>query len=181
MKLPRDKIVFICSLFLISIYFYGGDNLYAESSEHEKAPTAQVKKKRQRKVKVEAHDDDVKGPAPISGENNLKDDFSGIASQDGIQTVLVLDSSRSMNKTDPKRVRDQGARLFLQFLEPSDFFSIVQFSDEAKVVVPFSLMSKVTSEELASSLSSIENDGNFTDFLSGIELAESLFDESQNP
>ena len=122
-----------------------------------------------------AHDD--KHPKALSGDRDLVGE-SGVPDDEVIQAVLVLDNSRSMLKTDPTRIRDQGAKLFLQFLEQSDYFSIVQFAEDSKVVVPFTKISQTKGEEISESLKSIVNDGNFTDFLSGIEIAQSLFEEN---
>ncbi len=144
-----------------------------------KSPIAS-KPRKKRIRKVDPSKKEFEEPKALTGEKDFSDKDAPELDE-SIETVIVLDNSRSMTKTDPKRIRDQGAKLFLQFLEPSDHFSIVQFADEAKVVVPFIKLSNTTPEDVSDALKSINNDGNFTDFLSGIELAQSLFDESKNP
>lgn len=150
-----------------------------EDEKTEEGAQKIIKKEGKKKEKESARDSGhAKTPKPLTGTKNLTSNLPALV-QDTIQTVIVLDSSRSMNKTDPKRIRDQGAKLFLQFLEPSDYFSIIHFADEAKVILPFSQLSKVpTAEEVSDGLKSVANEGNFTDFLSGIELAQSLFEET---
>lgn len=165
---------------IIPIFTY--DNCRAEDhpKKTESAAKNVVKKRVKKKEPVhnsEHNSSHEKAPKPLTGTKDLTQSTPTLV-QDAIQTVIVLDNSRSMNKTDPERIRDQGAKLFLQFLEPSDYFSIINFAEEAKVILPFSQLAKVPPEEISDGLKSITNDGNFTDFLSGIELAQSLFEET---
>jgi uncharacterized protein (TIGR03503 family) len=170
------KKIFVIRIFIIFLLSFGlSQNIYAETKVEKKVVA--VKKKRIKKNLNDSQEEKVKNPEALMGENNLSAENFKIEDV-GTQAVLVLDSSRSMNKTDPKKIRDQGVRLFLQFLEPQDSFAIIQFSEESKVVQPFSKISQTSSEEIAITLKDIQNDGNFTDFLSGIELAESLFAEN---
>lgn len=179
-------VCFLCMLFHFELRAENSSHGAEKKSTHSpsKATSAKPKKVRVSKetkggdAKTHKDHDEVKHPKPIVGDKDLFGE-SGIPEDEVIQAVLVLDNSRSMLKTDPQRIRDQGAKLFLQFLEPGDYFSIVQFAEDAKVVVPFTQLSKATGEDISDSLKSIVNDGNFTDFLSGVELAQSLFEESK--
>ncbi|NOX08487.1 MAG: VWA domain-containing protein [Gammaproteobacteria bacterium] len=57
------------------------------------------------------------------------------AQTDGIDAVLVLDSSGSMQDTDPDRLRVPAAKLFLSLLGKDDRAGVISFSDEAYPVV----------------------------------------------
>jgi uncharacterized protein (TIGR03503 family) len=60
-----------------------------------------------------------------------------LAKDSGLDTLLILDSSGSMRRTDPNRLRDQGAKLFIRFLGEGDRVAIFQFDREAKKVLDF--------------------------------------------
>ncbi len=94
-----------------------------------------------------------------------------------LDAVLVLDASGSMLLTDPQRLRDQGAKLFTQFLKSDDRLAIVQFSQTASIVRPLTPYTKDQSESVAQDIQKIETLGTYTDLLSGIKLAKSLLEE----
>lgn len=95
-----------------------------------------------------------------------------------IDAVLVLDGSGSMRVTDPGRLRDEGAKLFLEFLKPGDRVAIVEFSGEAKTVRPLSPFERGTISAVASDVERVGNSGQFTDILAGLKLARSLLTEA---
>ncbi len=49
--------------------------------------------------------------------------------KDGIDMVLVMDSSGSMKKTDPKTLRKPAAKLFITLLKEKDRVGVISFSD----------------------------------------------------
>ncbi len=116
------------------------------------------------------------GASVYAAQRELKTDTS-----DKVDAVLVLDASGSMLVTDPARLRDQGAKLFLQSLRPEDRVALVQFSREASIVRPLQLYSKEQSPEIERDLGKIENTGAYTDLLSGIKLAKSVLEASPRP
>ena len=76
-----------------------------------------------------------------------------------------------MRATDPKRLRDQGANLFLQFLKSGDRVGAVQFDKDAKVLVPLTPFDSGVAEKLKSTFAQIPNDGLYTDIGAGIQSA----------
>ncbi|MEW5746703.1 MAG: VWA domain-containing protein [Nitrospirota bacterium] len=78
---------------------------------------------------------------------------------EGFDIVLLLDSSGSMRKTDPKNYRTAAARLFISLLGKNDRISIVSFGDSAHRLLPltqntpahrdrlFATLGKVSSKE----------------------------------
>lgn len=88
-----------------------------------------------------------------------------------IDAVLLLDASRSMQRTDPKRLRDQAAKLFLRFLSNSDRVAIVQFDRDAKTLVGFTPISPETVAALDEQIKDVPTEGGFTDLNAGLQEA----------
>ncbi|MCB0317993.1 MAG: VWA domain-containing protein, partial [Bdellovibrionales bacterium] len=84
---------------------------------------------------------------------------------DALDAVLVLDASGSMRTSDPKRLRDEGAKLFVQFLKPGDRLGIIEFSNAAKVLRPLSEFSRDSNQKLNEEVSKAGNSGQYTDLL----------------
>ncbi|HMO19007.1 MAG TPA: vWA domain-containing protein [Oligoflexia bacterium] len=161
------------SIRIISSLAYAADKKPSKPSSGGK----RVVKKKRAPVSSEVLTPEI-APTPI-GSGKSFDDRSSIAKP--VDAILVLDSSRSMKRNDPERLRDQGARLFLQFLEPGDRFAIIDFAEEASVLFPFTPVQNTTPKEISDLLESIENEGNFTDFLSPLELSLELFETDLRP
>jgi len=95
-----------------------------------------------------------------------------------VDAILLLDSSGSMLVNDPQRLRDEGARLFAQFLKSGDSLAIIDFADEAKVVRPLTPYDPEQLDEVTRLISSIRTEGQFTDLLQGIEKASAILNEA---
>jgi Mg-chelatase subunit ChlD len=54
----------------------------------------------------------------------------------GADIVLLIDSSGSMKKTDPKDYRKEAARLFISLLGAEDNVGVVSFGDSARQLIP---------------------------------------------
>ncbi len=93
-----------------------------------------------------------------------------------VDAVLVLDGSGSMRVTDPGRLRDEGAKLLLEFLKPGDRVAIVEFSGDAKVVRPLGPFERDTIGAVSADVERVGNSGQFTDILAGLKLARSILD-----
>lgn len=102
-------------------------------------------------------------------------------STERVDAVLLLDSSGSMLQTDPKRLRDEGAKLFLQFLRPEDRIAIMQFDREAKLLRPFSEFSKEEISAIANDIGKVSTEGTYTDLLAGIQAASDLLKKEKRP
>ena len=82
----------------------------------------------------------------------------------GADIVLLLDSSGSMKKTDPKDYRKEAARLFVSLLGSEDSVAVVSFGDSARQLIPltpndqknrpllFGAIKKITSKELSTDI-----------------------------
>ncbi|NDC38780.1 MAG: VWA domain-containing protein, partial [Proteobacteria bacterium] len=79
-----------------------------------------------------------------------------------------------MLQTDPKRLRDEGAKLFLQFLRPEDRIAIMQFDKEAKLLRPLSTFTPEIASAVAADISKVSAQGVYTDILAGVQAAGEL-------
>lgn len=90
---------------------------------------------------------------------------------DKVDAILLLDASGSMRTTDPLRLRDEGAKLFIQFLKPGDRLGIIEFSETVKTIRPLSEYSSEQSAQISSDLQKVGNSGTYTDLLSALKTA----------
>lgn len=55
---------------------------------------------------------------------------------DRLAVALVVDTSGSMRTTDPQKLRETAAQIFIDLLSPGDQLSIITFNTEAEVMLP---------------------------------------------
>jgi uncharacterized protein (TIGR03503 family) len=89
-----------------------------------------------------------------------------------VDAILLLDASGSMLKTDPLRLRDEGAKLFIQFLKPGDRLGIIEFSNSVKTIRPLSDYDRAQTDQIAKDVSQVSSNGLYTDLLAGIKAAQ---------
>lgn len=94
-----------------------------------------------------------------------------------IDAVLILDASRSMTRTDPKRLRDQGAKLFSRFLRAEDRLAVIAFDKDAKVVYDFMSVDPGNLTSFDQAIDSILTEGGFTNLEYPVSQALQLLDE----
>jgi uncharacterized protein (TIGR03503 family) len=98
-----------------------------------------------------------------------------------IDVVLLFDASGSMLKTDPQKLRYEGAKLLLSFLGESDRLGIVQFAATAKVVQEMAPFSPSRIGETTQKIKDIVAEGAFTDIAEGIKLSKTLLEQAPRP
>ena len=96
-----------------------------------------------------------------------------------IDAVVVLDASGSMLVNDPLRLRDEGAKLFTQFLKSGDRLAIIEFSTTANILHPLSEYSEEQKEQISGEISKIGNLGQYTDILAALKSAKSILEQNQ--
>lgn len=89
----------------------------------------------------------------------------------GIDVVLVLDSSGSMRRTDPLRLRDQGASLFIRFLSENDRLAVLQFDSEVKSILDLAPIDPKNLKATDDAIASVSVEGRFTDLEAPIAAA----------
>lgn len=183
MNAPLRYTLYLLTLFL-SFFFLeveGGDwEVYASDPPKKTIQRQAVRKRRTPPPSIES---EISNNLPSSRGEGLKfEDTKGLGSAGRpVDAVLILDSSRSMKRNDPDRIRDQGARLFLQFLEEEDRFSIVEFGENASVLTPLTYIKNSKANDIKATLDGIQNEGNFTDYLFPMENALELLEADKRP
>jgi len=94
------------------------------------------------------------------------------STRETLAVVLAIDASGSMRHTDPYRLRETAARMFIDLLSPEDFLGIITFDHEVQVVLPLQQAGAapekaVFKERLSSALQPRGN----TDFTIALEAA----------
>ncbi|MCB0344190.1 MAG: VWA domain-containing protein, partial [Bdellovibrionales bacterium] len=148
---------------------------YAEDSAHSTSKSRKSRKSRRKskhsKPKVEEHELPKAIGAGTAGHEEFNADLER---PEGIDAVLVLDSSRSMTRTDPKRLRDQGARLFLRFLTKEDRLAVIRFDREDEVVADLADVNTRNLRSIDQAIGDIKAEGNFTNLQKPLETALEL-------
>lgn len=103
------------------------------------------------------------------------------AGREALDAVLILDSSGSMLLTDPRRLRDEGAKLFVEFLKPEDRLAVIEFSGEARLVRPLTPMGGGEAERVGRLIGQIKTVGEYTNLLAPLKLGESILQQSPRP
>jgi Mg-chelatase subunit ChlD len=100
------------------------------------------------------------------------------STSEAIDAVLVLDNSGSMLLTDPKRLRDDGAKLFLEFLKSGDRVGVVQFSKDAQIVQELGDFQPQKTEEISKAIDKLDSSGQYTDLFAGVKLAQEMLQKN---
>jgi len=122
--------------------------------------------------------DATASPSPPKGRADEKETRADAPSSEQADVVLVLDASASMLLTDPQRLRDEGAKLAVQFLKPGDRLAIVQFAERAQVIRPLTPFAREQGAEIERQISSVPTTGEYTDILAGVEAAQNVLADS---
>lgn len=167
----KKSISLVLALFLLNI---GVNFAYSETPKDEKRINSTISQKEREEKQLDFARSFMK-----------KDDESLSSLQLGdknLDVVLLLDFSGSMQLTDPKRLRDEGVRLFLEFLKEGDRVSIVKFADDIDILLKPSYYNKEGLDVLSQGLSTIANDGEYTDLYNAVKTANDILrnEESGN-
>jgi hypothetical protein len=100
---------------------------------------------------------------------------------ENLDVVLLLDASGSMRITDPTRLREQGAKLFMQFLKTGDRIAIIQFAQEAKIISPLEDFSPFKMLDFERAVSTVGDSGVYTDLLTAVTQAATVLLEQGRP
>jgi uncharacterized protein (TIGR03503 family) len=98
-----------------------------------------------------------------------------------IDALILLDASGSMLRTDPQRLRDQAAKLFVRFLNDKDRVSIFQFDQEVKRLSEFSSVTIESVKSIDEAIQTASTDGRFTDLEQPLEVALSTLRAEARP
>lgn len=99
----------------------------------------------------------------------------------GMDAVLIMDASRSMQRTDPNRLRIQGAKLFVRFLSEGDRLALIQFAENTNIVIPLTAITPTSLPDIDKAIESVPDEGNFTDLWSPIVAAMEMLGTEARP
>jgi Mg-chelatase subunit ChlD len=108
----------------------------------------------------------------VSQQRELKTDQN-----EKVDAILLLDGSGSMRITDPLKLRDEGARLFSQFLKAGDRLGVIGFSTDAQVIRPLSDYDSSQGAAIGADIARVGDSGLHTDLLTGIRAGKSMMDQ----
>lgn len=106
----------------------------------------------------------------ISSSKHTSSSFEDV-SEPEVDAVILLDSSGSMLRTDPNRLREEAAKLFIRFLGEKDRVSIFQFDQDVKRLSEFTNVSIESVATLDAAIQSVSTEGRFTDLERPLEVA----------
>lgn len=96
----------------------------------------------------------------------------------GFRTVLVIDASSSMRRTDPTDLRKVAAELFVDLARRGDEIAVTGFDENARQSTGafITITGPESRERIKAAIRAIGNDGKWTDFTSGLGEAKRLLD-----
>lgn len=99
----------------------------------------------------------------------------------GIAAVVLLDSSGSMKRTDPQRLRVPAAQLFLSLLNGDDRAGVVSFSDNGYPVVHMTASDATGRERLIAGTEKASSKGAYTNLYAALAKGMELLGETDHP
>ena len=139
-----------CALFLLGLFIF---TTAAHSAEPEKGPQ--------------------KNPLAASALE------LGQPGDPGADIIILMDSSGSMKKTDPRNYRKDSARLFISLLGADDNVGIISFGDSAKTLIPLTANSRDNRPAFIKAISRITSKELTTDITGAVEKGVEELDASK--
>ncbi|RBP65994.1 von Willebrand factor type A domain-containing protein [Alkalibaculum bacchi] len=99
-----------------------------------------------------------------------------------IAVTLVIDNSGSMAETDPQKLRETAAHIFIDQLSPEDYLGIITFNSKEEVILPIQQVKDLENKNefkkiLSSKLEKVRGD---TDYLAALDTAGKQLDSIEN-
>ena len=98
---------------------------------------------------------------------------------EAFRTLVMVDASSSMRRTDPQKLRKVAAELYVDLAREGDFVSVWQFQGEARPISEgfVQIRSGDDRDRLKDAVRAIGDDGDWTDFGAAFEAAAKAFAE----
>ena len=171
--LPRCKWAVLWAFVALLIF---APSLHVEFASAENARRAEKKNDDDRSESKKKVKDTKKRKKKENQDSETKEQlhtFEASGSKNSeLDAVLVLDGSGSMERTDPNRLRDQGAKLFARFLGPSDRLAVIEFDRSAKLLLDFTEVTPLVQPNIDQAIESVTTKGRYTNLYS--PLADAL-------
>lgn len=95
--------------------------------------------------------------------------------------VLVIDSSGSMKRTDPRRLRVPAARLFARLLGPGDRIGVISFSDAGYPVVHLTPNDAAHRARIEAGIGKVSAKGAYTNLRAAVQAARTMLEREGDP
>jgi hypothetical protein len=99
------------------------------------------------------------------------------ATSGGVDAVLVMDSSGSMAKNDPKKLRVPAAKLFMSLLGENDRIGLVSFSDNGYPVLHLSAPGPKNNARILASADKVSSKGIYTNLHAALVKGVAMLDK----
>lgn len=99
-----------------------------------------------------------------------------------IAVTLVIDNSGSMAQTDPQKLRERAADIFIDHLSPEDYLGIITFHSEEEVIIPIQEVKDTENKNDFKKILShkLENVRGHTDYLKALHIAGQQLDSLED-
>lgn len=95
---------------------------------------------------------------------------------ENLAVTLIIDKSGSMNETDPSKLRETAAEIFIDLLSPEDNLGIISFDNEAIEIQPMVNLKGTTRESIKANIKGkLEANGD-TDYQKAFQMAFNQLD-----
>ncbi|WJW76819.1 vWA domain-containing protein [Thiohalobacter sp. IOR34] len=100
---------------------------------------------------------------------------------EGVDAVLVIDSSGSMKETDPRRLRVAAAKMFVSLLGPEDRTGLISFSDDGYPVLHLTPATPANRERLFKGIEKVSARGVYTNLHAALLKGREMLDKEGRP
>ena len=95
----------------------------------------------------------------------------------GVDAVLVMDSSGSMAKNDPKKLRVPAAKMFMSLLSEQDRIGLISFSDNGYPVLHLTAPGPKTNARILASADRVSSKGVYTNLHAALEKGLAMLEK----
>ena len=99
----------------------------------------------------------------------------------GVDAVLVMDSSGSMAKNDPKKLRVPAARLFMSLLGEEDRIGLISFSDNGYPVLHLTAPGEQSNARILAAADKVSSKGVYTNLYAALSKGIGMLDKESEP
>jgi hypothetical protein len=99
----------------------------------------------------------------------------------GVDAVLLMDSSGSMAKNDPHKLRVPAAKLFMSLLGQSDRIGLISFSDNGYPVLHLTTPGPDTNAGILAAADKVSSKGVYTNLYAALEKGANMLDKEGRP
>jgi len=106
---------------------------------------------------------------------------AALAAAGGVDAVLVMDSSGSMAKNDPKKLRVAAARMFMSLLGNEDRIGLISFSDNGYPVLHLTAPTTNTNARILAAADKVSSKGVYTNLYAALSKGIEMLGKEGKP